>query len=115
MKNERSVFMKAFKKKSQNLLKVKKKYDQFLTHYASRLLQPIYLRNIVIPKNFALSSVVSQVILDSNLDWEVKGKAAVTIQATQYLFCQMQPALVCFMVLIFKYYDFDPNTDLQIN
>ena len=37
-----SFFMRSFQKKSQNLLKVKKNYDQFLTQYASRLLQPVY-------------------------------------------------------------------------
>ena len=32
-----------FRKKIQNLLKVNKNYDQLLTQYATRRLQPIYI------------------------------------------------------------------------
>ena len=39
--------MRAFQKKIKNLLKVKKKYDQFLTQYTSRLLQPTFFCGVV--------------------------------------------------------------------
>ena len=36
-----------FRKKSQNLFKVKKKYDQFSSQYASRLLKPMYRQKYI--------------------------------------------------------------------
>ena len=61
---DKSVFMWAFQKKSQNSLKVKKNYDQFLTQYASRLLKPIYIKSWKtlwnwLYNNFSLSHLIA--------------------------------------------------------